>query len=442
MTIKVKNINKIFYGWWIVIASSIMTTYNGGVMFYGFTAFFSPIVNEFGWSRAATSLAFSLQRLEGGIAAPIVGFFIDRLGPRKLNFFAVIVFGLGFLLLSQINSLLTFYAAFLLISIGHSSGFYSVGAATVANWFVRNRGKAMGFLTGGVCLAGTLVPVLVWLINSYGWRWALIIAGLGMWIIGLPLSLVLRHRPEQYGMLPDGDDPKKHGSAQTITTKKVDSEELSQRAKAQTLTTEPNFTVLEAIKTRTFWMLSLGSSISLMAMSALFVHVMPFLESVGINRDRASLVVTFIILLSGLGRIGLSWVSDYMDRRYVFCFAILLQVIGMIIFANIGTLWHVIPFLITFGPGYGALIPLRPAIQGAYFGRKHFGTIQGFYMSISTVFSMTGPPFAGLIWDITGSYRLGFFILALTTAVAIPLLLAATPPPKASEKGNPEPLNP
>ncbi len=135
---------KIFYGWWIVLASSTLTTYNAGVLFYGFTAFFSPIVNTFGWSKAATSLAFSLQRMEGGIAAPIVGYFIDRFGPRKMSIFAVIVFGIGFLMLSRIDSLLSFYIAFVVASIGHSAGFYAVGSTTVANWFILKRGKAMG----------------------------------------------------------------------------------------------------------------------------------------------------------------------------------------------------------------------------------------------------------------------------------------------------------
>jgi len=101
---------KLFYGWWIVFSSSVMTTYYSGIVYYGFTALFNPIVNEFGWTRTATSFAFSLQRLEGGIAAPIVGFFIDRIGPRKMNLFAVTVSGLGLILLSRINSLLTFYA--------------------------------------------------------------------------------------------------------------------------------------------------------------------------------------------------------------------------------------------------------------------------------------------------------------------------------------------
>ena len=417
---------KIFYGWWIIIASSIITTYNGGILFYGFTAFFNPILNEFGWSRAATSLAFSLQRLEGGIAAPIVGYFIDRLGPRKMSLFAVTVFGAGFILLSKVNSLLTFYIVFIIISIGHSAGFYSVGATVVANWFVRKRGKAMGFVTGGVCLAGTLVPVLVRLIDTYGWRQSLVIAGIGMWIIGLPLSFVFRNRPEEYGMLPDGDVVKDE-------TKDDDKISSSPAVQTQPTVTESEFTAMEAIRTRSFWMLAVGLSVSFMAMSAVFVHIMPFLESIGISREKAGYVVTFTILLSVLGRIGLGWLSDHMDKRYVFCIALGLQSIGLLFFANIRTFWHIIFFLVTFSPGYGAPIPLRPAIQGEYFGRKQFGTIQGLLLSISTVSSMIGPPFAGWICDVTGSYRLAFLILAAIPAVGI-LLFLLTPPPRHKVK--------
>ena len=417
---------KIFYGWWIIIASSIITTYNGGILFYGFTAFFNPILNEFGWSRAATSLAFSLQRLEGGIAAPIFGYFIDRLGHRKMSLFAVTVFGAGFILLSKVNSLLTFYIVFIIISIGHSAGFYSVGATVVANWFVRKRGKAMGFVTGGVCLAGTLVPVLVRLIDTYGWRQSLVIAGLGMWIIGIPLSFVFRNRPEEYGMLPDGDIVKDE-------TRADDKISPSIAVQTQPTITESEFTAMEAIRTRSFWMLAVGLSVSFMAMSSVFVHIMPFLENIGISREKAGYVVTFTILLSVLGRIGLGWLSDHMDKRYVFCIALGLQSIGLLFFANIRTFWHIIFFLVTFSPGYGAPIPLRPAIQGEYFGRKQFGTIQGLLLSLSTVSSMIGPPFAGWICDVTGSYRLAFLILAAIPAVGI-LFFFLTPPPRHKVK--------
>ena len=423
---------KLFYGWWIVLASSALTTYNGGVLFYGFTAFFNPILTEFGWTRAATSLAFSLQRLEGGIIAPIAGFFIDRLGPRKMSIFSVILFGLGFVMMSRIDSLLDFYVAVIIASIGHSTGFYAVGAATVSRWFVRKRGKAMGFVTGGVCMAGFLLPVLVWLIDNYGWRKSLLIAGIGMWVIGIPLSLVFRSRPEDYGMLPDGDSPEPelrvNPESESEPAEDGSDDHPSDKVDIKTWVVETDFTAMEAVKTRSFWLLSLGWSMSLLAMSAVFVHVMPFLESIGISRDKAAFITTSTILISVTGRVGLGWLSDYMDKRYVFCIALTLQVIGLLVFANIRSTWHIVLFLITFSPGYGAPIPLRAAIQGEYFGRKHFGAIQGLFLSVSTVCAMIGPPFAGWICDVTGSYRLAFLILAAMPAIGIPLFLL-TPPP-------------
>lgn len=418
--------SRIFYGWWIIIASSAMTTYNSGILYYGFTAFFNPIVHEFGWSRAATAFAFSLQRLEAGIAAPVVGYFIDRLGPRKMSLFAVIIFGIGFLMLSRVDSLSAFYICFIIISIGHSAGFYAVGSVTVANWFVRKRGRAMGFLTGGVCLAGAMVPFLVNLIDHYGWRQSLVITGVGMWIIGIPLSFVYRHKPEQYGLLPDGD-----ASATTLPDRSLPGKTAGSNPAAATVLPavgQAEFTAMEAVKTGRFWMLAVGLSISYMAMGAVFVHLMPFLESIGFDRKSAGLVVTFTILFSVVGRVGLGWVSDYMDKRHAFCIALTLQAIGLLFFANIRSFWHVVLFLITFSPGYGAPIPLRPAIQGAYFGRKQFGTIQGLLISVSTVSSMIGPPFAGWICDATGSYRLAFTIIAVVPLFGI-LFFLMTPPP-------------
>jgi MFS family permease len=370
--------------------------------------------------------------MEGGIAAPIVGYFIDKFGPRKMSIFAVIIFGTGFLMLSRIDSLLSFYIAFVVASIGHSAGFYAVGSTTVANWFILKRGKAMGFVTGGVALAGTLVPVLVWLINQFGWRQSLVIAGVVMWIIGIPLSFVFRHKPEHHGMLPDGNNAGalEHPEVETegalkLTVQPVQTVESNQ---------ETDYTALEAIKTRTFWFLAVGTSLSFMAMSALFVHVMPFLESIGISREKASLVVTFTILLSVVGRVGLGWLSDYMNKRFVFCVALGLQVIGMLFFANIRSFWHIVVFLITFSPGYGAPIPLRPAMQGEYFGRKHFGAIQGLFLSVSTVTTMIGPPFAGWICDVTGSYRLAFQILAAIPAIGIFFIMLTSPPQRMVKK--------
>jgi len=206
MTI-IKKLRGIFYGWWVVAASSIIFLLVGGTTFYGFTAFFNPIIAEMGWTRAQTSLAFSLRSVEGGIIRPIFGFLIDRVGPRKCIFGGMLVIGVSLILMSRTNSLYSFYSTFLLMALGSSAALGLAEYAVVANWFKRRRSLALGILASGYGLSGVMTPVLVFLIHSYGWRVTMVIAGIATMAIGMPLSLLIRHRPEQYGYLPDGDKP-------------------------------------------------------------------------------------------------------------------------------------------------------------------------------------------------------------------------------------------
>ncbi len=178
----------IFYGWWIVSACFLIAFYFGGIV-YGFTAFFEPIAEEFGWSYTQVSIAFSLRGLEMGILAPLMGFLVDRFGPRKVVFSGVIITGFGLILITVINSLVMFYIAFILFALGGSGCASTVLMTTVAQWFRRNVGKAMGIVVCGFGAGGILIPLIVWVIDLYGWRTALIILGLGMWALGIPLSL-------------------------------------------------------------------------------------------------------------------------------------------------------------------------------------------------------------------------------------------------------------
>jgi sugar phosphate permease len=191
---------RIFYGWWVVLATSLIHRWGAGTFFYSFTAFFNPIVDEFGWSYAATSFAASLRSIEGGIASPIVGFASDRFGARRLLFIGSILSGLGFILLSQIHQLWHFYLLFFFLSIGSSLMLPVPGWTAVANWFVKNRGTALGILSASIGFGGILIYFVNWLIGLYGWRFTLIIIGIVMWCIGIPSSLVVRHRPESYGL--------------------------------------------------------------------------------------------------------------------------------------------------------------------------------------------------------------------------------------------------
>lgn len=414
----------LFYGWWIVIACSVMTLYGSGVFYYGFTAFFEPMVNEFGWSRAATSLAFSLQRLQGGVAAPIIGFLVDRFGSQKLMLFGMIILGGSLALMSRIDSLMFFYATFMLGSIGSSAGTGSVGMAAVANWFVKKRGKALGIMMAGVGFSGILAPVLVFLINNYGWRTALVLAGVGTWIVGIPLAMVVRHRPEQYGMLPDGDLP-----AQTELDDE-DKKRISLAIRQAAADDSQEFTTKEALRTWAFWALSLALSLSQLATGALFIHEIPFLNSIGIPPETGALVVMFMTLSSIFGRLGFGWLGDFMDKRHVIAITFALQFFGMLIAAFATELWQIAIFVLLFGPGYGGAIPVRPALQADYFGRKAFGAIQGLIMGVTTFGGVIGPVFAGWMFDVSGEYRTAFLLLAIAFFPALPALLAAKKPVK------------
>ena len=243
--------------------------WEAGVFFYSFTAFFNPLVREFKWSYAATSIAASFRSLESGIAAPAVGFLTDRFGPRRLILIGAVWSGLGFLLLSRINSLWSFCATFFFLSVGVSMMFPLPGWTAVNNWFSRRRGTAMGILVGAMGASGVLIPLVNWLITEYGWRDTFVIAGIGTLIIGLPLSLVVRHRSEQYGYLPDGDERP--------------GEEIDAQAKQrqpQINAEDRGFGVRQAAKTRAFWIIALAASVSSAAIHAVAVHVMPYLISV------------------------------------------------------------------------------------------------------------------------------------------------------------------
>ncbi len=195
---------------------------SAGINFHGFSNFIIPLSREFGWNRTTISAAFSLARLEAGLFGPIEGWFVDKLGPRRLVLFGVPLMALGYVLMSQVNSLFFFLIVYVLfISLGSSIGTGSPMTAAVANWFDRKRGLAFGIMWSGVGIGGLFVPALGWLIEEFGWRDASLIIGIFLFVAGTPIGFVMRHRPEPYGYLPDGyiprderDEPLQHRRTQ------------------------------------------------------------------------------------------------------------------------------------------------------------------------------------------------------------------------------------
>jgi len=422
---------KIFYGWWIVLASASLNLFAGGTFFYGFTVFFNPIRDAFHWTAAVTSIAFVFQRLEGGILGPIAGFLVDRVGPRKLMLPGWGLVGLGFFLMSRIDSLWTFYGSFLVIAMGFSFGTFVVVNTAVANWFVRKRSRALTFMYVGFGASGILVPLLALSIGQFGWRTSLVMVGIVAWLVGLPLSSLMRHRPQQYGYLPDGETRLSMYEPTSMPGLHSSSEIVEPDLNFPTT----DFTTREALRTRAFWLLSFVFFFQHIGTSAVMVHIVPYLESVELPTAIAAIAVTGMTLASLIGRLGFGILGDFTSKRYLIAIALTLQAIGIFIFSfiDMNRAWLLVPFLLTYGPGYGGPIPLRPALQGDYFGTRSFGTIMGLMMVISMLGGLVSPVIAGWIFDVTGSYRLAWQIFALTTVPAIPLMLLVRPPSAKQE---------
>lgn len=412
-----------FFGWWVVFASAAIVFLTGGTFFYGFGALFNPIVNEFGWSRAATSFAFSLRSEVGGIAAPIVGFLVDRVGARRLMVLGVVTVALGFVLLSRVQDLWAFYGSVVVIAIGMSAAAGPVGMVAIAHWFRRRRGRALAYMTMGAGTSGVMVIVLAWLISTFDWRNALLIIAALQLAVCVPLALSIRNRPEEIGLLPDGDLPD-------------DPADEEGAAPAPPRAGDEGMTVRQSLASSAFWRLAIAVALGNVGAMAIIVHQIPFFtSSVGLSEGAAAASVTAMTLMSLVGRFGFGYVADLVDKRFVMAGAYALLALAVLLFATIYDPWQIFLVLPLFSLGFGGIIPVRPAFQAEVFGLRNFGAIQGLMFTIATLGGLIGPVFAGWVYDQTESYRLSFVVLAAVGFLAAPMILTLRRPDQPAVAG-------
>jgi len=293
---------------------------------------------------------------------------------------------------------------------------------TIANWFEKKRSRAMTVVATGFGASGTLVPLVALAVSELGWRETLTVVGVGLWLIGIPLSSIMRHKPSQYGYLPDGASPEGTSEPESLSGFKSSKETAKEPTRS--------FTVKEAVRTRAFWLLSGVAFFQFVGASAVMVHIVPYLESVNIPTTMAATTVTGLTVCSLIGRLGFGFLGDFANKRYLIAIGITLQMIGVFVlsFIHMDRAWIIIPFLLTYAPGFGATMPLRPALQADYFGTDNYGTIMGLMMLVSMVGGLASPIVAGWIFDVTGSYNMAWLIFAMITFPAVPFMLLAKPP--------------
>jgi len=416
---------KIFFGWWTVLATGVLSIWGWGFQLYGFSALFKPIAFELGFSRAVTSVAASIGRLEGGIEAPLAGWLTDKFGPKWVIIFGVCILSIGLVLMNFIDSLWSFYIVWgIIIGTGANTALSIPADKAITNWFVKKRGLAISIrrMFSGLLL----LPLVTWLIATQGWRMTCVIGGLVMLFLGSLLTwfLVKRERPEYYGLLPDG--------ATVEIEQKEDADLAIERgveyaAEVQEL----EFTLRQAMKTPAYWLLIMAQATFGMTVASFIIHLIPFLTDLGIDPARAAAIVMIAGLFSIASRFLGGFLADRVSighLRFVYGGSILLQSVGITIFLLSQTVFMVYPFLILYYIGMGINLVLLTVIGARYFGRKAFGSIRGFSVLATMPFGILGPIYLGWIYDTTGSYVVAFTLFAVLLALTTLLVFLARPP--------------
>jgi sugar phosphate permease len=403
---------RIFYGWRMVAAGCGLQFLQSALLMQSFGAYVAVLQDERGWSKTALSGAAALQQMESAILGPLLGWVIDRFGPQGPIRVGVVIFGIGFMLLSQIDSLLGFYGAFVVMAIGSSlCGFFPINVALI-HWFERYRARALSSLSLGLAAGGMLVPVVAWSLSTFGWRATAFASGVAYIAIGLPLAMVMRRRPEDHGETIDGGLPLRDvpGSAASAQDSR-------------------DFTAREALHTGAFWLISLGHAFALLVVHAVNVHAITHMkEGLGYSIERAAFVVTLMVV-GQIGGVAIGWVvGDRFKKRLVAAVCMLMHMAGLLLLTYAVAAPMVVGFALLHGVAWGLRGPFMQAIRADYFGRAAIGMILGLSYMIIVVGQIGGPMIAGVLADLTGDYRLGFTILALLAGMGSLFFLFARRP--------------
>ena len=399
-----------------------------GYQVYGFSALFKPIATELGFSRAVTSIAGAISRMLSGIEGPLVGGLADRFGPKWIAIFGIFIIGSGLILMNFINSLWAFYIAWgVILGTGFNMGGMLPWNKAITEWFVKKRGKALGVREMLRGLAGVVVlPFITWIIITQGWRTACFVGGVVALLVGLPLAWfsLKRHRPEYYGLLPDGA---------TVAEEHTDTDQMIDRGvKYAAEVEEVEFTLRQAMRTPTYWLLIIAQGVHAFALFPITLHLIPFLTDTGIEPLKAAGIVAMMSLASIPSRLIGGLIQDRVKKqhlRFLLGGTFLLQAVGIAVFLLNQSTAMIYVWFILRGIGMGASFVLMFPLRARYFGRKAFGSISGFSMMFLMPIEVAAPIYIGWVYDTSGSYISVFTLVAVLVSMAA-VLMSLTKPPK------------
>ena len=399
----------------------------GDWQFWGGLDEWKPALRDgFGWTAGQIALVAFLAQASL-LMAPVAGLLVDRLGTRRAVFFGLLVLSAGFVLFSQIRELWHLYLVSLVISMGSLMGSLLPAMTVLNNWFTKRKTltMALALTLGGVLSAAFVLVLLAWAIGDsgpdvserFGWRATALVAGLVYLVLAFPLSRLVRNRPEDIGLLPDGDVQPPTAAVQGT----IGGSPAPEAAWG--------YGWLDAVRTKDFWLMAIGNVAALVTVTSILVHLGLFLDDRGHSLGMVSVAVAMITLSGAAFLLVGGYLGDkFSMRKLAFAFSALLALSVVLLVLASGT-GMLLAFAVLFGMGSGGPISIMFSMRGRYFGRKAFATITGISISLSVIPVGAGPVVAGVVRDSSGTYNEAFLALAAITLVGgIAFLLMGEPP--------------
>ncbi|NQW23522.1 MAG: MFS transporter [SAR202 cluster bacterium] len=404
-----------FYGWAILFATGTGMVVRNASASLTLAVFIYPMSEDLDWSRTMIAGAASLGGLMATVASPVVGWALDRYGARIILTVSVLILGLSTMSLAWATVPVAFYLAYGAGRVIFSSPMNIGSSVVVSRWFVRRRGKATGILFLSHSVGMVTFPLLAGLIIKYrGWEDAWIVLGALVWILALgPIATLIRQSPESVGLLPDGDVPDETGDGTDGSAAKIE---------------EPSWTLREAIRTPTLWLLALSTGSLYLLQSGTNIHQGAYFldQGLGVGVSAASLSLNAVF--TGVGSIFWGWVVDRVPVRYTYAGVALMMAGALILFSVADSTIEAFIAASIFGMAVGGILVVPVVAYANYFGRQSLSAIRGVTEPFVSLGQAIGAVFSGIIYDVTGSYKDAFIVLAIVGFATIGLLLITRAP--------------
>ena len=428
---------KIFYGWWVLLVTIMASVFVGGAGSWTFSILITPMTEAFGWSHAQLLFTLTVAGFLSAFLSPVAGMIVDRYGSRVLVVSCVLFLGTMLILTSRIQALWQFYILYSLGTGVSQTGVSRVGAVAVAaNWFIRRRGIAFAMSMGATTLTGVIFSLLAQgLVDRWDWRMVWLVLGLAVLVVPVPLAwLVIRRRPEDMGLRPDGDDAQV--PTQPDATQPEGGITPRRRARLRTVS-DVSWTLKEASKTRAFWLINMGLFLIGFPSASIIIVMHPYFTESGASPATAARLLSFYAFTSFLGALVWGALIQLFSVRTLLMPSGIAYASAIALFTLLGR-FHSIPLL------YLSILPLGITIMGSaqignqvwpdYYGRQWVGSIIGVSGLMRTVPMAVGPVMAGAIHDSMGSYSPAFVLFAVFCFIAGVGFIFARPPQKAERQ--------